>query len=474
MNIDLKNLDIPKISQMLQSKELTVKELTDFCLENIKAKNEELNVFLFVFENIDEQVENAEKMFAEGKQTVLTGIPVAVKANILIQGQNANAGSKILEKYKATYDATVIEKLKEQGAIFLGYLNQDEFACGGSTENSAFGVTKNPLDTTRVPGGSSGGTAAAVAADMCVYALGTDTGGSVRQPAAFCGLVGVKPTYGRVSRHGAVAMGSSLDQICPITRNIKDSEIVLDAISGKDSFDMTTISKDNFLEKEVKLSKKIAVPFSFINQIKDQKVLDNFNQSLEILKQKGYEVEDINLDIFKYALPIYYVLMPAELSSNLARYDGIRYGNKKEGQNLQEEYVNTKSSGFGEEIKRRIILGTYVLSAGYENQYYNKANALREQIKAEFKKVIDKYDAVLMPTTPSYAFKLGQNKNDPIEMYLSDIFTVTANIIGNPALSVPSGMVQTEEGNKMPLSLQILTDFGEEKKAYKIAEDFLS
>ncbi len=472
--MNYQELDIKKTRELLDKGELKVRELVDFYLKNIEEKNEELNVYLSLFDDLDEQVRAAQEKIDRGESNILTGIPFAIKPNIAIKGKNATAASKILENYIAPYDATVIRKLKEQGVIFMGYVNADEFACGGSGENSAFGSTKNPLDPERVPGGSSSGSAAAVAAHMAMAALGTDTGGSVRQPSSFCGLVGVKPTYGRVSRKGAAAMGSSLDQICPITKTVEDNKIILDVIAGKDIYDMTSIEKDNFLSGEVQLKKKLAVPMSFISTIKNEKALENFKKNLKKLEENGYQIEEVDLDILKYTLPVYYIIMPSELSTNLARYDGLRYGNQVEGENMVDTYFKTRGSGFGEEVKRRIILGTYALSAGYEDQYYNRAGALREKIRAEFKKVMENYDAVLMPTTPDVAFKLGENSEDPIEMYLADIFTVSSNIIGNPALSVPAGTIETEKGKEMPLGLQILANFKEEAKMYKIAEDFQS
>ena len=470
--IDLKNISIKKAHEALKNKEYSVKELVDAYLKNIEEKNKDLNVYLSVFsDSIDEEVKAAQERYDNGTATEMTGIPMAIKANINIKGKNTSAGSKILENYISPYDATVIEKLKAESVVFLGYANMDEFACGGSTENSAYGVTKNPLDDSRVPGGSSGGSAAAVAADMAMVALGTDTGGSVRQPSAFCGLVGVKPTYGRVSRRGAAAMGSSLDQICPITKNISDNKIVLNVISGIDKFDMTSIEKNNFLEDAKDLKKRIAVPRSFVEQIKNKEVLEVFEKNLEKLRSEGYEVVDVDLDIFKLTLPVYYITMSSELSTNLARIDGMRYGKKVDGEDMVDDYFKTRGAGFGEEIKRRIILGTYALSAGYEDEYYNKAGAMREKIRAEFLNIIADFDAVVMPTTPGPAFKIGENE-DPIDMYLADIFTVTANIIGVPALSVPAGEVSVSEDKKMPVGLHILSDFEKENVMYKVAENF--
>ena len=474
MEIDLKNISIKKAHKDLMEKKYSVKDLVDAYLKNIEEKNTDLNIYLHIFsETFEEKIKEAQDKIDGGKSTLLTGIPYAVKAIINIKGQNMSSASKILENYTAPYNATVIEKLNKENAIALGYVNMDEFACGGSGENSAFGNTKNPLDISRVPGGSSSGSAAAVSAEMALFSLGTDTGGSIRQPAAFCGLVGVKPTYGRVSRKGSAAMGTSFDQISPITKSIEDNKIVLDVISGQDDFDMNTLDKKDFLnDQKVNLKKKIAVPRSFVNQIQDEKVLESFNQSLEKLKKKGYEIIDINFDNLKLTLPIYYVLMSAEFSTNVSRLDGMRYGKKIHGENIIDDYFKTRGAGFGEEVKRRIILGTYVLSAGYEDQYYNKAGILRENIREEFKEKIKDFDALIFPTTPTPAFKIGENKN-PIEMYLADIFTVSSSVISNPAISIPSGKVQMRDGKKMPLGLQILTDFENEKTMYKIAEDFL-
>ncbi len=472
-NEKLKNLTIEKARKMLDEKEISVKELVNYYLDNIKEKNEDLNIFLSIFKNIDEQVKKAQAKIDVGEADILTGIPFAVKPNIAIKGENTNAASKILEDYNAPYDATVISRLKKQDVIFLGYVNADEFACGGSGEHSAYGITKNPISPKRVPGGSSSGSAAAVAADMALVSLGTDTGGSIRQPASFCGLVGVKPTYGRVSRHGAAAMGSSLDQISPLTRTVKDSKIVLNIIAGEDEYDMTSLSKENnsgenFLDEKKGLKKKIGIPRKFLKDL-NPVISQRMKEIEENFKQKGYEIIDIDLDIFKYALPVYYILMPAEVSSNLSRYDGIRYGSKKEGENIVDEYFQTKSL-YGEEVKRRIILGTYILSEGYADQYYNRALVLREKIREEYKKVINDLDAVIFPTAPTPAFKIGEN-DDPINMYLADIYTVSSSIIGNPAISVPAGNIEWE-GENLPFGLQILAAHEKENILYKVAKDF--
>jgi len=322
-------------------------------------------------------------MFANGTATELTGIPCALKANLMRKGQVANASSKILENYEATYTATVVSRLQEQGVIFLGSTNMDEFAMGSSTENSAYGPTKNPHDTNRVPGGSSGGSAAAVAANMALFSLGTDTGGSIRQPAALCGTVGLKTTYGGVSRYGAIAMGSSLDQIGPFTKNSQDAELVWNVIRGHDTRDMTTLGNETWAVRSL------------------------FDASVKKLEDAGHTTSYISVPALQYGLPVYYVLMPAEVSSNLARYDGIRYGSQVEGENLLDTYIKTKSEGFGAESKRRIMLGTYVLSAGYDDKFYTQALGLREKMRQELDELYKTYDFILTPTTPTAAFKFG-------------------------------------------------------------------
>lgn len=465
--MNLEKLTIPKVRTALDSRKIKVQDLVDFYLRNIEEKNENLNIYLSIFDDIQEQIKKAQEKIDRGEAEILTGIPFAIKSNIAITDKNMTCGSKILQDYHAPYDATVIKKLKEQNSIFLGYVNMDEFACGASGENSAYGITKNPLSPGRVPGGSSSGSVSAVAADMALVALGTDTGGSVRQPAALCGLVGVKQTYGRVSRFGIVAMGSSLDQVAPITRTVEDSQIVSNVISGQDNQDMTTLH--NFPSQSLKMKKKIGIPESFLKDLKPE-ILDFFNNSLKRFEKIGYDIINVDLDILKYALPVYYTLMPAELSTNLARLDGLRYGNYKKGKNLIESYFKTRGAGFGDEIKRRIILGTYVLSAGYADQYYDKALALREKIKKEFAERIADLDAIVMPTTPTPAFKIGENSN-PVDMYWADIFTASSNIIGNPAISVPTGNIDWE-GEKLPFGIQILTAHEKEDLMFKIATDF--
>ncbi|MEY4440772.1 MAG: hypothetical protein RLY49_398 [Candidatus Parcubacteria bacterium] len=461
------NLTVKEIHTKLISKELSVAELVESYLSKISEKNSELNVFIKIHSDfIQKQIEHAQMMIDSGKATLLTGISVAVKDNILIKGEEINAASKILEGYKATYDATVIKKLKEQGAILIPRANMDEFAMGGSTENSAFGVTKNPFDLNRVAGGSSGGSAVSVATGMSVLALGSDTGGSIRQPASFCGVVGLKPTYGSVSRSGLMAMASSFDVIGPFAHNVADAKILFDAIKGVDPLDQTTVSKE--ISSEVK---KIGVPYHFLKSGIDQDVLDTFNSNIERLKSLGYEIVDISLPSFEYALSIYYILVPAEVSSNMSRYDGVKFGQKIEGKDLIDDYFQTRGQLLGDEVKRRIMLGTYVLSAGYADEYYRKAWAARNKIKEEVKKVFEQVDVIAMPVSPMPAFKIGEMSADPLKMYLADIFTVSANVAGVPAISIPAGEVVREE-KSLPVGLQLLAPWHGEERLFNVGEKF--
>lgn len=464
--IDLKNLTIKKAHDALIAKEYTAIELAQAYLSQIEKKNGELNVYLGVYEDVLAQAKIADEKIAKGEATMLTGIPIAVKDNILIEGKVASSASKILGNYVATYDATVIKKLKDAGVVFLGRANMDEFAMGGSTENSAYGVTKNPHDTSRVPGGSSGGSVAAVASDIALCALGSDTGGSIRQPASFCGVVGLKPTYGSISRHGLMAMASSLDVIGPITKTVEDTEIIFDAIKGKDNFDATSVEGD--LPTKAKYT--IGVPRDFLVGV-DKDVLDNFNESVEKLRAKGFEIKDVSLPTLPYSLAVYYIIMPAEVSSNLARFDGVKYGSRKEGVNLTENYFLTRGEYFGKEARRRIMLGTYVLSTGYYDAYYGKAGKVRELIKQDFAKAFSEVDAIVTPVSPTPAFKIGEKSVDPLQMYLADIFTVSANLATIPAISVPAGTVLREDKN-LPVGLQILGPRFSEKILFDIGKKF--
>lgn len=460
--IDLTSLTIAKTHDSFVKGDLTALELAETYLAEVGKKNKDINAYLEVFDDVREQAAEADRKlqnFPTSKLPNLLGIPLAIKDNILIEGRRVGAASKILEGYIAPYDATAVKKLKDAGAVFLGRTNCDEFAMGGSTENSAYGVTTNPHDTKRVSGGSSGGSAAAVAADLALAALGSDTGGSVRQPASFCGVVGLKPTYGAVSRSGLIAMGSSLDCIGPIAKTVEDAEIIFNCIRGRDVFDSTSVDFSTAKLLNFSTSKlTIGVPRSFVEKEGiDVEALQNFNESLERLRGAGAEIVDVALPDLPYALPCYYIIMPAEASTNLARYDGVKYGLHKDGANLLGDYLATRGAGFGPEVRRRILLGTYVLSSGYYDAYYGKAVAARERIRATFVEAFRSVDIIATPTAPTPAWKIGE-KGDPLSMYLADIFTVTANIVGIPAISLPSG--KTQSG--LPLGLQLMAAHGRE------------
>lgn len=465
--IDLKNLTIKKTKDALSKKEFTSFELTSAYIEEIKKINKDVNAYLEIFEDALEQAKKADEMIARGEMKNLTGIPLALKDNILFKGHRAGASSKILEGYVATYDAKVVETLKDEGAVIIGRTNMDEFAMGSSTETSAYGVTKNPKALETVAGGSSGGSAAAVAGEMALFSLGSDTGGSIRQPAGFCGIVGLKPTYGTISRSGLMAMGSSLDIIGPFTKTVEDAEIVFNTLAKEDVKDSTCVKESERIceKKEVK---KIGVPRSFLRGDGiNKETLENFEKSLEKLKGLGYEIMDVEIPLMEYSLAVYYVLMPAEVSTNLSRFDGIRYGLSVPGKDVADSYKKTKEAGFGAEAKRRILLGTYVLSHGYYDAYYNKAVKLRHKISEEMKKVFEKVDLIATPTTPSPAFAPGA-KASPLEMYLSDVFTVPANITGVPAISIPAG--ETKDG--LPLDIQFMAPHFGENLLFEIGKKF--
>lgn len=474
MKINLKEINIEKAHKAMKAGDFSAVDLAKACLEVISKKNKSINAYLEVYDDVLEQAKRADEMFEKGKASILTGIPFAIKDNILIKGKRASSASKILENYKAVYDATVIEKLKREGVVFMGRANMDEFAMGGSTENSAFGVTRNPYDEERVAGGSSGGSAAAVAMEGALSALGSDTGGSIRQPASFCGLVGLKPTYGAVSRYGVMAMGSSLDQIGPIGKTVSDIESIFNIIKGHDKKDGTTISPKTYNPKRIGKKKPIiGIPRHFLGgEGINKDVLKNFDESIEKLKKLGYEIKDINLPNISYSLPAYYVIMPAEVSSNLARFDGVKYGLHKDGKDVIDDYFTTRGAGFGKEARRRILLGTYVLSSGYYDAYYNRANALRRVLVEDFKKAFEHVDIVLTPTTPSPAFKIGEKTSDPVAMYLEDIFTVTANLTGMPAMTIPSGFSKVS-GKELPLGIQMTARHGDENTLFEAGKDFL-
>jgi aspartyl-tRNA(Asn)/glutamyl-tRNA(Gln) amidotransferase subunit A len=475
--------NIQEFHSQLIDKKITVTDLVSYYLKNIQEKNTDINAYLEVFTDVikiakecDKEIENKSseeiKLLLETKK--LFGVPVAVKDNILIKGKMVSASSKILENYVASYDATVIIKMRDAGAIFLGRANMDEFAMGGSTENSAYGVTKNPLNTAYVAGGSSGGSAAAVSSDMCLIALGSDTGGSIRQPASYNGISALKPSYGSVSRHGLMAMASSFDAIGPFAKDIEDVKKVFDIIKGADDLDSTThvhlqpMSKDKI---------KVGVPneFIFTEGVSDE-VKESIKNTIENLKAKGIEVVDISIPLLKEALALYYVLVPAEVSSNMARYDGVRYGKKIETTNGIEDYIQTRGQLLGPEVKRRIILGTYILSAGYHGAYYKKALILREKLTQDIKEKFTDIDVILTPTTPDTAFKIGEKIIDPLTLYLADIFTVTANLVGMPAISIPyknkeeNNLGKNGTENNMPLGLQFMANTDDENVLFSIAK----
>lgn len=476
MRIDLENLTIQKATEAFRSGEFSPSDLTDVYLAEIEKKNPGLNAYLTIFEDgARKQAEESTKRYKNGNPlSDIDGIPLAIKDNILVAGERTSAGSKILENYKASYDATVIARLGPAGAVFLGHSNMDEFAMGSSNEHSAFGPVRNPLDPERVPGGSSGGSAAAVAANLCLAALGSDTGGSIRQPASFCGVVGLKPTYGAVSRYGLIALASSLDQIGSMAKTVEDAEIIFRHICGKDDKDATSRDYPSLRTTNYDLQTiTIGFPEDFPMQGVEPAVLKNLEESKEKLKSLGFKLKPVKLPYSQYAVASYYVILPAEASANLARYDGIRYGLYKPGENLVSDYMGTRAAGLGPEVRRRIMIGTYVLSAGYYEAYYNQATAVRSMIGKDFERAFSEIQAIVTPTTPGPAFKLGEKGDDPLKMYLEDLFTIPANLVGVPAISVPSGEVKVG-GKGLPLGLQIIAPSLREDILFDIAKKFLA
>lgn len=456
----LHDLTIKSFKEGLENKEFSAYEITKAFFNYIDVRDKEIEAYLSL--NRDGALEAAAKVdvsVAEGKDiSPLAGVPIAVKDVILVEGLPATAASKILENYTAAYDATVIRKLKKAGAIFIGKTNMDEFAMGSSTENSAFKVTKNPHDPLRVPGGSSGGSASAVAAHMAVAALGSDTGGSIRQPAAFCGVVGMKPTYGAVSRYGLMAMTSSLDQIGPFAKTVEDAAILFKEIAGYDANDATSAPDVSYGEDILKPSLEgmreltIGVPDEYFVPGMDEEVTKAIESVIKDFESLKIKIKKINLPHTKHALSVYYIIMPAEVSTNLARFDGIRYGDRSKAENLLDLYYRDRGAGFGPETKRRIILGTFILSAGYYDAYYSKAQKVRALIRKDFDDAFKDVDVILTPVTPTTAFKIGEKTNDPLQMYLSDIFTISLNLAGLPGISIP---VNGREG-KLPVGFQLI------------------
>ena len=470
VNFMLHQLTISELTAKLARREVSARDAMQSCLDQIARVDGEIHAFIS-HDATDAlaQADAVDKSIASGvtlSQKPLLGVPIAVKDVLAVKGQPLNCGSKILGKFISPYDATVIEKLKSAGAVVFGRLNMDEFAMGSSTENSAFGLTRNPWDPTRIPGGSSGGSAAAVAADECLASLGTDTGGSIRQPAALCGCVGLKPTYGRVSRYGLVAFASSLDQIGPFTKDIRDSAILLQALSGVDPRDSTSVPQPvpNYaasLTGDIK-GLKIGLAKEYMIGGLDSEVKASVDAAVKRLEKLGAEIVEVSLPHTDYAVATYYIIATAEASANLARFDGVRYCARVEGNDLFEMYAKTRGAGFGPEVKRRIILGTYVLSSGYHDAYYLRAQKVRTLIRNDFLKAFEKVDAIVTPTTPTAAFKIGEKSGDPLQMYLSDIFTISCNLAGICGLSLPCGFTGKSQP-RLPIGLQLLgKPFGEE------------
>lgn len=469
MTKPLNEYTVTEAAKGLRAKEFSVRELWDSVRAAAESRNEELNAYLELFEADEAAIAASQKRIDEegGAAPLLCGIPVAMKDNILIEGKIASAASKILSTYVAVYDSTVTEKLKAAGALFVGRTNMDEFAMGSSTENSAYGPAKNPIDTSRVPGGSSGGSASAVAADLAIVGLGTDTGGSIRQPAAHTGLVGLKPTYGSVSRYGIIALGSSLDQVGPLAKSVADARAMHQTLAGNDPKDATSIP-ENFVfpVREAGESMTIGVPYHLLEEGVDADLRARFDETLERLAKAGHKIVEVSLPTSPYALLAYYVVQPAEASTNLARFDGVRYGAAVRGDTLLEDYVRSRTEGFGPEPTRRILLGTFVLSSGYIDAYYKKAQAARSALTAEYDAAFETVDVIAFPTTPSPAFKFGE-KSDPVSMYLEDVFTVTADLTGMPALSVPMGDVKREDVS-LPTGIHFTAPKGAEEHLFRI------
>ena len=473
--MELYELTVHELLDKLSKKEITSEDITKSYINRINEKENEVEAFVTV---LSEEAENKSKEIDKKKQNGeitnnLAGIPIGIKDNICTKGIKTTCSSKMLEDFVSPYDATVMDKINSENLITIGKLNMDEFAMGGSTENSYFKKTKNPWNLSKVPGGSSGGSAAAVASQMVPWALGSDTGGSIRQPASFCGVVGLKPTYGLVSRYGLVAFASSLDQIGPITKDVRDSAILLNIIAGHDEKDSTSMDlpkKDyeKALTGDIK-GLKIGVPKEFFGEGINKEVKESLKQAIELYKKLGAEVEEFSLDIAKYALAAYYIIACAEASSNLGRFDGIRYTYRaKDFKDLKDLYKKTRSEGFGAEVKRRIILGTYVLSSGYYDAYYKKAQQVRTLVMNEFNKGFEKYDVILTPTAPTVAFGIGEKSDNPLEMYLADICTVSVNIAGLPGISIPCGI----DNAGMPIGMQLIGNKFQEETILNAAYSF--
>ena len=464
--MDLTELTIKQIHEGLVNKSFSCVDLTKAYLKNIKEKDKEINAYLTVTEDLAlEQAKKVDDKIKQGQEIgPLEGVPCAIKDAIMVEGQKCTAASKILENYVAPYDATVIKKLKEQGVVILGKTNTDEFTMGASTENSAFGVTKNPHDKTKVSGGSSGGSAAAVAANMACFALGTDTGGSIRLPASFCGITGLNPTYGSVSRYGVIAHASSFDQVGPMTKNVEDAKIVLETICGKDKMDATSADYKYEEAKTDLKGLKIGLPKEYFAEGLDKEVEQIARSTIKKAEEAGAKIVEVELPNSKYAIACYYILVPSEASANLARYDGIKYGLSENGESLLDVYIKSREKGFGPEVKRRIMVGTYCLSSGYYDAYYKKAQEVRQLIRQDFAKVFEKVDLIFCPVAPFPAFGIGEKADDPLAMYLVDLYTGAVKLAQLPALSLPAGKI-----GKLPVGLQIIGNHFKENVIISVA-----
>jgi aspartyl-tRNA(Asn)/glutamyl-tRNA(Gln) amidotransferase subunit A len=479
--MNLNELTIKEARVLLDEGKTSSAALTEACLAQIAAQDGQIHACLTVCaDQAREEAKAADKRLQQGEKGALLGIPYLCKDILMTKGIRTTAASKILENYVAPYDATVVRKLKEAGAVMLGKTNLDEFAHGASTENSAYGPTKNPYDLTRVAGGSSGGSAAAVAANMCLFALASDTGGSIRQPASFCGVVGLKPSYGRVSRFGLLSMTSSTDVVGPIAKTAADAALVLQVIAGQDELDATSAPEKiiTATAKEVisagaksLTGLRVGLPQEYFLPELNPEIKERMMAVAEKLKAAGAEIKEVSLPYTKYGIPVYYIITPSEISSNLARFDGIAWGLKSEdAKNLQEFYKKSRGAGFGPEAKRRIMLGTYALSAGYYDAYYKKAQTVRTLIINDFNQAFKQVDILLTPTVPHGAFRLGEKSNDPLAMYLEDIFVTGASLSGLPAISIPAGTVKVKDGGAMPLGAQLIGARFQEDLLLRVAE----
>ncbi len=468
----LNQLTIHELQKKLREGETTSLETTEALFERIKAVEERVNSYITLTEKSAlQQAEHADTLIKEGKAGALTGIPIALKDLMCTKGVRTTCGSRMLERFIPPYDSTVVQKLRDDGAVFLGKTNMDEFAMGSSTETSYFGVTRNPWDLERIPGGSSGGSAVAVAADECIASLGSDTGGSIRQPAAHCGVVGLKPTYGRVSRFGLIAFASSLDQIGPFTKDVEDCAIMMNAISGYDPSDSTSVPADvpdyrDFLSRDIE-GWIVGIPKEYFIEGIDPEISAAIEGVIKDVENLGGQCREISIPHTEYCVAVYYIVAPSEASSNLARYDGVRYGFRSDqGKDLMEMYKMSRSDGFGTEVKRRIMIGTYALSSGYYDAYYKKASQVRALMKKDFEKAFETCDVIVAPVTPTPAFKIGEKLDDPLQMYLSDIFTLSANLAGIPGISVPCGFTKGD----LPMGVQFLAPHFGEGKLLQVAQ----